>query len=58
MEGVSLKLKGRDEMAGPILEAGGGMEFGELIDVDLRETWVHEANDFTPWLAENMHLLS
>ena len=34
------------------------MEFGELIDVDLRETWVHEANDFTPWLAENMHRLS
>ena len=34
------------------------MEFGELIDVDLREAWPHEANDFTPWLAENLHRLS
>ena len=33
------------------------MEFGELIDVDLREAWPHEANDFTPWLAENLHRL-
>ncbi len=34
------------------------MEFGELVDVDLREAWPHEANDFTPWLAENLQRLS
>lgn len=34
------------------------MEFGELKDVDLREAWPHEANDFTPWLAENLSRLS
>ena len=34
------------------------MEFGELQDIDLREAWPHEANDFTPWLAENLHRLS
>ena len=32
--------------------------FGELTDVDLREAWAHEANDFTPWLAENLHRLA
>ena len=25
---------------------------------DLREVWPHEALDFTPWLAENIELLS
>ena len=34
------------------------MEFGELKDIDLREAWPHEAFDFTPWLAENLHQLS
>ena len=34
------------------------MEFSELKDVPLREAWPHEANDFTPWLAENLHRLS
>ena len=34
------------------------MEFGELKDVPLREAWPHEANDFTPWLADNLHRMS
>ena len=34
------------------------MEFSELKDVPLREAWPHEANDFTPWLAGNLHRLS
>ena len=34
------------------------MEFSELKDVPLREAWPHEANDFTPWLADNLHRLS
>ena len=34
------------------------MEFGELKDIPLREAWPHEANDFTPWLADNLHRLS
>ena len=34
------------------------MEFGDLKDVDLRVPWPHEANDFTPWLAENLERLS
>ena len=34
------------------------MEFAELKDVNLREAWPHEANDFTPWLAENLERLS
>ena len=34
------------------------MELGELRDINLREVWPHEANDFTPWLAENLSRLS
>ena len=34
------------------------MEFGSLESIPLREAWPNEANDFTPWLAENLDLLS
>ena len=34
------------------------VEFGELKGVDLRQAWPHEANNFTPWLAENLDKLS
>ena len=34
------------------------VEFGNLESVDLRDAWRHEANDFTPWLAENLDRLS
>jgi hypothetical protein len=33
-------------------------DFGELKSVDIRKLWPHEARDFTPWLAENITLLS
>ena len=32
-------------------------EIHELQPVDLREAWPDEARDFTPWLAERLHLL-
>lgn len=32
-------------------------KFGVLKRVDLRELWPHEAQDFTPWLAENLNTL-
>ncbi len=32
-------------------------EIHELKRVDLREAWPHEAWNFTPWLAERLHLL-
>ena len=33
-------------------------ELGVLEHVDVREVWRHEAQDFTPWLAENLDKLS
>jgi hypothetical protein len=33
-------------------------EFSTLQPIELRETWSHEALDFTPWLADNLHRLS
>ena len=32
-------------------------DFGELKRIPLREIWSHEADDFTPWLAENIEAL-
>ena len=34
------------------------MKFGQLKDIDLREVWPYEANNFTPWLAENLSHLA
>lgn len=34
------------------------MIFGEITKVPLREIWLHEALNFTPWLAENLDRLS
>lgn len=34
------------------------MDFNELREVDLREAWPDEANDFTPWLEDNLQRLS
>ena len=31
---------------------------GSLQRVDLREVWPHEAQDFTPWLEENIDVLN
>lgn len=33
-------------------------ELGDLQMVNLRAKWIHEAHDFTPWLAQNIHILS
>ena len=33
------------------------VDLGEIQRVDLREVWPHEAQDFTPWLAENLDKL-
>jgi len=33
------------------------IEFGTVEKVDPRSIWNHEAHDFTPWLAENLHRL-
>lgn len=32
-------------------------QLGRIEEVDLRQIWPHEANDFTPWLAEHLDLL-
>ncbi len=32
-------------------------DFSDLKQIPLSEIWKHEANDFTPWLAENIHKL-
>lgn len=34
------------------------MDFSELRDIELREAWPTEANDFTPWLSDNLQRLS
>ena len=34
------------------------MDFSELRDIELREAWPSEANDFTPWLSDNLQRLS
>lgn len=34
------------------------INLSKLERVDLREIWVKEHEDFTPWLAENLHFLS
>ena len=33
------------------------VDLGAIERVDLREVWPHEAQDFTPWLAENLDKL-
>ena len=34
-------------------------QFGKLEEIlDLRKYWKYEANDFTPWLCDNIELLS
>ena len=32
-------------------------QLGRIEEVDLRQIWQHEANDFTPWLAKHLDLL-
>ena len=34
------------------------MDFSELRDIDIREAWANEAEDFTPWLSDNLPRLS
>ena len=34
------------------------MKFGQLKDMDIRDVWPYEANNFTPWLAENLSHLA
>ena len=39
-------------------ESGGGPDLGTIQRVELRNVWSHEAEEFTPWLAENIGRLS
>ena len=32
-------------------------DFSELTKIPLRETWAHEAHNFTPWLEKNIQKL-
>src|SRR4051812_22888938 len=32
-------------------------DLGQLMPVDVRELWMHEAHDFTPWLESNIERL-
>lgn len=32
-------------------------DFGEIVPVDIRKIWPHEAADFTPWLVDNIDRL-
>lgn len=32
-------------------------QIGQLLQIDVKEIWKHEAINFTPWLAENVNLL-
>ena len=34
------------------------IEFGKVEFVHLRDIWQYEAEDFTPWLADNLHYIS
>ena len=34
------------------------MDFSELRDIDIREAWASEDEDFTPWLSDNLPRLS
>ncbi|MBK1809499.1 hypothetical protein JHL18_02415 [Clostridium sp. YIM B02505] len=36
----------------------GKVKLGEIIVVNPREVWNNEERDFTPWLAENIDLVS
>jgi hypothetical protein len=33
------------------------IDLGKLVRVDPRDVWKHEAHDFTPWLADSIHML-
>ena len=34
------------------------VQLSTLQPIELREAWPHEAHNFTPWLADNLHVLS
>ena len=37
---------------------GEQVQFGRLESIELRDAWKHEANNFTPWLADNLDRLT